>query len=130
VAAPLGFAVLFRAHARDAIWIILAGALGIAGSRIGSTTFGPELGAFVGALTVGVASNTYAYLLRRPASVTLVPGILLLVPGSIGFRSLSSLLDREVVTGVETAFTMVLIGAGLVAGLLLANVLVPERRHA
>jgi len=128
VAAPLGFAVLFRAHARDAIWILLAGALGIAGSRVGSSTFGPELGAFVGALSVGVASNAYAYLLRRPASVTLVPGILLLVPGSIGFRSLSSLLDREVVTGVETAFTMVLIGAGLVAGLLLANVLVPERR--
>ena len=42
----------------------------------------------------------------------------------------ASLLDREVVTGVETAFTMVLIGAGLVAGLLLANVLVPERRMA
>jgi len=128
VAAPLGFAVLFRAHARDAIWILIAGALGIAGSRVGSATFGPELGAFTGALSVGVASNVYAYVLRRPASVTLVPGILLLVPGSIGFRSLSSLLDREVVTGVETAFTMVLIGAGLVAGLLLANVLVPERR--
>ena len=130
LAAPLGFSVLFRAHARDAVWILLAGALGIAGSRVGSTAFGPELGAFVGALTVGVASNLYAYALRRPASVTLVPGILLLVPGSIGFRSLSSLLDREVVTGVETAFTMVLIGAGLVAGLLLANVLVPERRMA
>lgn len=130
VAAPLGFAVLFRAHARDAIWILLAGALGIAGSRVGSATFGPELGAFVGALTVGAASNLYAYILRRPASVTLVPGILLLVPGSIGFRSLSSLLDREVVTGVETAFTMVLIGAGLVAGLLLANVLVPEHRKS
>lgn len=129
VAAPLGFAVLFRAHARDAPWILLAGALGIAGSRLGSATFGPELGAFAGALTVGVASNLYAYVLRRPASVTLVPGILLLVPGSIGFRSLSSLLDREVLTGVETAFTMVLIGAGLVAGLLLANVLVPERRR-
>jgi uncharacterized membrane protein YjjB (DUF3815 family) len=53
---------------------------------------------------------------------------LLLVPGSIGFRSLSSLLDREVVTGMETAFTMVLIAAGLVAGLLLANVVTPIRR--
>jgi len=129
VCAPLGFSVLFRAHVRDAGWILVAGALGIAGSRAGAAAFGPELGAFVGALTVGVASNLYAYFLLRPASVTLVPGILLLVPGSIGFRSLSSLLDREVVTGVETAFTMVLIGAGLVAGLLLANVLVPERRY-
>ena len=130
VGAPLGFAVLFRAHARDVGWILMAGALGIAGSRAGSAAFGPELGAFVGALSVGVASNLYAYWLRRPASVTLVPGILLLVPGAIGFRSLSSLLDREVVTGMETAFTMVLIAAGLVAGLLLANVLVRERRYA
>jgi uncharacterized membrane protein YjjB (DUF3815 family) len=129
VGAPLGFSVLFRAHARDMGWILLAGALGIAGSRAGAAAFGPELGAFVGALTVGVASNLYAYFLFRPASVTLVPGILLLVPGAIGFRSLSSLLDREVVTGVETAFTMVLIGAGLVAGLLLANVMVPQRRY-
>lgn len=127
--APLGFTILFRAHLRDAVWILIAGALGILGTRVSSTAFGPELGAFIGALAVGLASNLYAYLLRRPASVTLVPGILLLVPGSIGFRSLSSLLDREVVTGVETAFTMLLIAAGLVAGLLLANVLVPERRR-
>ncbi len=130
IGAPLGFSVLFRAHARDAVWILLTGALGILGSRAGSAAFGPELGAFVGALSVGIASNAYAWALRRPASVTMVPGILLLVPGSIGFRSLSSLLDREVVTGMETAFTMVLIAAGLVAGLLLANVLVPERRRA
>ena len=128
VVAPLAFTVLFRAHARDAGWILVAGALGILGSRFGAAKLGPELGAFIGALTIGVASNLYAWLLRRPSSVTLVPGTLLLVPGSIGFRSLSSLLDREVVTGVETAFTMVLIAAGLVAGLLLANVVTPLRR--
>lgn len=128
VVAPLAFTVLFRAHARDAGWILAAGALGILASRLGGAELGPELGAFVGALTIGVASNLYAWLLRRPASVTLVPGTLLLVPGSIGFRSLSSLLDREVVTGMETAFTMVLIAAGLVAGLLLANVVTPIRR--
>jgi uncharacterized membrane protein YjjB (DUF3815 family) len=128
VVAPLAFTVLFRAHARDAGWILVAGGLGIMGSRFGAAELGPELGAFVGAFIVGVASNLYAWLLHRPASVTLVPGTLLLVPGSIGFRSLSSLLDREVVTGVETAFTMVLIAAGLVAGLLLANVVTPLRR--
>jgi uncharacterized membrane protein YjjP (DUF1212 family) len=128
VVAPLAFTVLFRAHARDAGWILVAGGLGIIGSRIGAAELGPELGAFVGAFSLGVASDLYAWFLRRPASVTLVPGTLLLVPGSIGFRSLSSLLDREVVTGVETAFTMVLIAAGLVAGLLLANVVTPLRR--
>ena len=31
---------------------------------------------------------------HRPAAVVLVPGILLLVPGSIGFRSLTALMEQ------------------------------------
>jgi len=38
------------------------------------------------------------------------------------------LLDREVITGVETAFQMVLIATALAAGLLVANVAVPKRK--
>jgi uncharacterized membrane protein YjjB (DUF3815 family) len=57
-----------------------------------------------------------------------VPGILLLVPGSIGFRSLASLLDREVVLGVETAFRMILMAVALVAGILVSNIIAPPRR--
>jgi uncharacterized membrane protein YjjP (DUF1212 family) len=128
VAAPLAFMVLLRAQPRDAIWIVLAGAVAVLGSRVGSHSLGLELGVFVGALLVGAASNLYARLLDRPAPVTQVPGILLLVPGSIGFRSLSSLLDREVVLGVETAFKMILMAVALVAGILVANIVVPPRR--
>ena len=57
-----------------------------------------------------------------------MPGILLLVPGSIGYRSLASLLRREVVLGVETAFQMMLIAVALVAGMLIANIVSPHRR--
>lgn len=128
IAAPLAFTVLLRAQPRDAIWIVLAGAVAVLGSRLGSRTLGLELGVFVGALVVGAASNLYARLLDRPAPVTQVPGILLLVPGSIGFRSLSSLLDREVVLGVETAFRMILMAVALVAGILVSNIIAPPRR--
>jgi uncharacterized membrane protein YjjB (DUF3815 family) len=69
----------------------------------------------------------FARFLNRPATVTLVPGILLLVPGSIGFRSLASLLDREVVLGVETAFRMILMAVALVAGILVSNIIAPPR---
>jgi uncharacterized membrane protein YjjP (DUF1212 family) len=127
VVAPLAFTVLLRARPRDAIWILLAGALAFGGGRLGAFALGPELGAFVAALIVGLASNAYARLLRRPAAVTLVPGILLLVPGSVGFRSLTSLLDREVVLGVETAFKMVLMAVALAAGILVANAIAPSR---
>ena len=94
----------------------------------GAKGLGAELGVFVGALLVGMASNLYARLLNRPATITLVPGILLLVPGSIGFRSLASLLDREVVLGVETAFRMGLMAVALVAGILVSNIIAPPKR--
>lgn len=126
--AALGFVVLLRAEPVDAPWIMLAGGLGFYGSRIGAAALGPELGTFVGALTAGIASNVYARVRDRPATVALVPGILLLVPGSIGYRSLASLLKREVVLGVETAFQMILIAVALVAGMLIANIVSP-RRH-
>ncbi len=126
--AALGFVVLLKAEPVDAPWIILTGALGFYGSRIGAATLGPELGTFVGALIAGIASNLYARLRDRPATVALVPGILLLVPGSIGYRSLASLLRREVVLGVETAFQMMLIAVALVAGMLIANIVSPHRR--
>ena len=54
-------------------------------------------------------------------------GILFLVPGSVGVRSLFSMLDQEVIAGVETTFEMLLIAVSLVAGLLMANVVMPSR---
>lgn len=126
--APLSLMVLLRAAPRDALWILAAGALAFLGGRAGAHALGPELGSFAGAFTAGLAANAYALRLGRPAAVALVPAILLLVPGSVGFRSLVSLLDREVVLGVETAFRTVLMLSALVAGLLLANIVLPARR--
>jgi uncharacterized membrane protein YjjP (DUF1212 family) len=128
VLAPLGFTVLLKALPRDAIWIVLSGIVAFAGVRIGADLLGVELGAFVAAFIVGLSSNIFARVFDRPASIPLTPGILLLVPGSIGYRSFSSLLEREVVLGIETAFTMVITAFALVAGLLIANVVAPGRK--
>ena len=64
----------------------------------------------------------------RIAMVPLVPGLLLLVPGSMGLRSMTSMLERDVVSGIDTAFAMILVSVSLVAGLLMANASVPPRR--
>jgi uncharacterized membrane protein YjjP (DUF1212 family) len=124
----LALTVLLRAEAKDAGWIFATGLVAVVAGRLGANLVGAEMGAFFGALAVGLASNLYARLARRPAAVTLAPGILMLVPGSIGFRSLSSLLDRDVVFGVETMFRMAFVAVSLVAGLLLANAMAPSRR--
>ena len=127
--APLGFTVLLRARPRDTLWITLSGALAFSGSRVGSIFLGPELGAFVGALVVGVASNAYARAFNQPEVVPLVPGMLLLVPGSLGFASFASLLERDTISGVEAAFRMTLVAVSLATGLLFANVVLPARRR-
>jgi hypothetical protein len=74
-------------------------------------------------------SNLFARYRERSPTLTLVPTIVLLVPGSIGFSSLSAVFDRDVVPGVESAFRTVPIAVALAMGLPIADVLVPMRRR-
>ena len=81
----------------------------------------------VGAWGLGCVSTLLARLRRRPAAVSLVPGLLLLVPGTLGIRSLQALVSKNVPVGVETAFTMALVATSLVVGLFLANLTLRPR---
>jgi uncharacterized membrane protein YjjP (DUF1212 family) len=126
--APLTFGILFRARPRDFKWIMLSCLISFAGSRWGASILGPELGVFIGAALVGAASNLYARLVDRPSAIPLVPGMMMLVPGSIGFGSLAKFLEKDILSGVGTAFSMVLVAVALVTGLLVANVIVPPRK--
>jgi uncharacterized membrane protein YjjP (DUF1212 family) len=124
----LALSVWLRARPSDMGWIALVGAIGYGGARAGEAAFGTELGAFFGALLVGMASNGIARLRDKPAMVTIIPALIVLVPGSIGFRSLEALLARDVLGGVAIAFNTVLAGVALCAGLLFGYALVPPRR--
>lgn len=120
--APTCFAVLLRAERADTGWIILAGVVAYLTSRYTGLAAGEVLGAFLGALTVSAGSNLLATWRRANAMVTLVPGLLILVPGSIGFNSVTSLLGNETVLGIETAFRVAIVGISLAAGILAGNV--------
>lgn len=125
---PLAFVVLLKADLRDAPWITVSGILAIGGARVGAQLLGPELGAFGGAFVTALGSNWYARITNRPAQVALVPGLLLLVPGSIGLSSFTALLARQTVLGVESAFKMVLVAVALVSGVLIAGIVSPRRK--
>ena len=126
--APLAFTVLLNAERRDAGWIILASAAAYLTSRFAGASLGEELGAFLGALVVSAGSNVIARVFRRAAIVTLVPGLLILVPGSIGFRTVTSLLGQQVEAGVATGFRLLIIGISLAAGLLAGSVVYSGNR--
>ena len=124
----LAYTVLLRARPRDLWWILVAVSIALLGSQIGGRVLGPELGAFVGALALATASHAFARIWDRPVNMMLAPGILLLVPGSIGFLSIQSLLENDPQTAVATAFRMALVAMALAAGILVATAAVPPRR--
>jgi uncharacterized membrane protein YjjP (DUF1212 family) len=124
----LALVVLFAARPRDTIWVILAGSLGYIAARFGAEILGIEMGVCAGAFVVGIASSLFRRFVNRPSAVMLLPGLMLLVPGSVGFRSLAAFLQDDPLVGIEIGFAVVLIAVSLVTGLLLANVIAPTRR--
>jgi uncharacterized membrane protein YjjB (DUF3815 family) len=126
--AGVAMTVIVQAEKRAVGWILAACVVGVAGARLGTSLLGPELGALGGAVALGVLGNTYARLLDRPAQVIMVPAMILLVPGSVGFRGMSSLLDRDTLSGVETTFAMFVVAMAIVGGLLIANAVLSPRR--
>ncbi len=126
----VGFMTIFQARLRDIGWIVLAGLIAYATARFGTHAFGPVIGAFLGAFVIGSASHLYRFLMEKPNAIMLVPGIILLVPGSMGFRGLHALLEQDTLSGLDTIFRMVLAAIALVVGLLMSSVFaLPTRRE-
>jgi uncharacterized membrane protein YjjP (DUF1212 family) len=127
--AAFAFAVLFRADRRDYLLVMLAAITGYAISRIVGTTLGSPIGVFLSALVITVAGNGYAQWRNRPGAVIRVPGIIMLVPGSVSLRSLLTLIQQQdVAVGQEYAMTVLNVLLALVAGLLIGNLVLPARR--
>lgn len=125
---PIAFAIVFRAPMSQWPAIVIVVVSGFLASRLTSERAGAEVGAFAGAFIVGCGSNIYARLRNRPAMIPQTPGLLILVPGSIGYNSLTAMVDHDTLRGIELAFSMSIIGVALVGGLLLANQVISPKR--
>ena len=130
--AAVAFAMLFRAAWRDWPVVIVAVITGYAATRLGGAVSphlsGAPFGVFLGGLLLSAMSNGYARYWGRPGAVIREPGILLLVPGSVGFRSVSYLLERNATLGFDTGLLLVTILISLVAGLMFGELLIAPRR--
>ncbi len=122
-AATVGLAavVVQRAPRSEAPTLVASALLAAAVSRSVARNLGPALGAFVGAVVIGLAAHLNARFRKRPVWLVTIPGVLVLVPGSVGYRSLLDLVNRDISTSMETGVQMVLTAAGIVFGLLLSD---------
>lgn len=126
--AALGLGVILKVQRSDAAIVLGSVAIAALGARLGGWLLGAELGAFVGALLVASVAHAYARFADRPTALLLVPGTLFLVPGSIGFLSVQSMLENDVTTAAATGFRMLLVATAIASGTLVATAAVPPRR--
>ncbi len=124
------FAVAFRAARQDYPLVMVSAASGYLISRLAGEEWGNIAGVFLGAFVMTVAGNLYARWRNRPGALVRVPGIILLVPGSVSFRGLISLMQQQDMDAGQAALMAVLnILMALIAGVIFGNLFAPTRRH-
>lgn len=122
VATSLSFTVLFQSRWKEFPWIIVATFSAFFISKWGVNSFGSTTGAFIGALSVGLFANIAHLIKKVPTAAIMMPGFIILVPGSVGFKSLTAILDHDIIGGIEIAFSMIITGISLVTGLLISSI--------
>ena len=126
--AAVAFAMLFQTARRDYPLVLTAVIVGYLVTYWCGNALGAPFGVFVGGLVLSAGSNLYARLKHRPGALVREPGVLLLVPGSVGFRSVSDLLSNQIASGTHIAALLVTLLISLVAGLLFGDLLIAPRR--
>lgn len=130
LAAAFSFGVLFSARWKDLHIAMLAAIVSYLVSRVGVAMGGLEFGVLLASMSVAVLANLYGRFFKQTGALIRVPGIILLVPGTIGYHGATALfLDGG---GGENATELTLLALrlliSLVGGLLFGNTLVPPRR--
>lgn len=124
----LSVSFLFNNLFRDYIWVLI-GAMGAYYSvKIGGVLLEKQLGLFWGGVFLAMYSNAFARLFHRPALTILTPGLIPMVPGSIGYRSFNLLFSHNFTGATATIFELVIAAVSLVAGLTIGNLMVHPRR--
>ena len=125
----MALVIIFKARLKDSPWGVLAGIVAFFSAMLGGIYLGDSIGIFFGALTVGIYSNLYARWMKAPASIALLQGIVILVPGSKTYIGLNALISGETMLNqAHIGSQIFLIFMSLIAGLIFANVAVPPRR--
>ena len=86
------FVILMDAHPSQWPSMIASSLLGYLISYFGSWFFGADTVSFFASFAIGIFGTLYNRYMRKPAMVPILPGIIMLVPGSIGVRGISSVL--------------------------------------
>lgn len=120
--AALAMTHLFQARRRDALSIAIMCVVTSLAAYLGGRWLGSTASAFVGGFTAMAVGALLARQRNLPYPVLQQPATVLLVPGSVGFLSMSSLVNRNVTTAIQTGFQMLFVALTLALGAMAAQV--------
>jgi uncharacterized membrane protein YjjB (DUF3815 family) len=98
-------------------------------STVVTTAWGITLGAFLGAMAVGIYANLFARWKNAPAVLVTLQGIVVLVPGSKVYVGLDSVVNGQQFVAIDqVGVQSFLLFMSLVAGLVFASAIVEPRK--
>ncbi len=128
VAAAFSFAVLFSVRLKEFPIAMSAAIISYLVSRVGVAMGGLEFGVLIASMTIAILGNLYGRFYKRPGALIRVPGIILLVPGTIGYSGITAIFLQGGDGFADLATLALRLVISLVGGLLFGNTLVPPRR--
>ena len=83
-----------------------------------------NLGNLLGTIIAVVVSNIWARKTGRPTSIVLIPAIVMLVSGTIGFRGLATMAIGDVVLGAHQFLQMFIVALTILAGIFIGFIII------
>ncbi|VBB06407.1 threonine/serine exporter thre [Lucifera butyrica] len=97
-----------------AAWLVMAG-FSFAGHNLIRASF-------FASLTVGILAEFLARLLKKPATVYIIPGFIPLVPGREAYTTVLLLLRRQYVEGISMGMQTLLTGGAIAFGIFISSI--------
>lgn len=111
--------VLFNVKRKNLLWAGLSGALGWIVYVLLRNGTGVIVATFVGAVFVGLFSETMARLIKSPSTVFSIPGIFPLVPGIGAYTTVRYILEDRLNDAAGMAIETALSGAAIAFGIMI-----------
>ncbi|MBQ8911725.1 MAG: threonine/serine exporter family protein [Clostridia bacterium] len=131
----IGFSVLFGAHPKRLLFATLAGMICTSAYMLvdGLSFLSGFGGLFLASLAGGAACTLYAEIMARvlktPATVFLIPGLIPMVPGGSLYYTMAFLVQGDQATAAQKGIDTLCVCLGISAGIVIMSVIGQIWRH-
>ena len=132
----IGFSVLFGAHPKRLLYATLAGMICTSAYILveNISVLGGFGGLFLASLAGGAGCTLYseimARVLKTPATVFLIPGLIPMVPGGSLYYSMAFLVQGNQATAMQKGIDTLCVCLGISAGIVIVSVIGQIWRHS